>query len=211
MERWRARKNETFYFVNEWLETSWYKECGSEYCNCMFESGNYFMTSDEAERFAKVTRSVFKKNDETNTEKSYYEQLREEIEESHGWMKDSVLQHPGSIDEITRELDSLAEDCGDCYEVFVALYLTNGNVISLRNKCVESYIENDYRGDDLYFPHGMNDILYVEFNDTKGNYNQMRIPISSICFLDQWNEFIDWKSEKDHIIEEIKKINPEIK
>lgn len=138
-------------------------------------------------------------------------QLRNELEESSCWMKDSTTQHPDSIQKLEHDIDGLAKDCGDIYEVFVAIYLKNGNVISLRNKCLESYIEDDYVGDRLYFTYQNEEILFVDFNDSAGMFHQMRIPLSSICFIDQWDKHIDWKSEKRHIIEEIKKRNPGIK
>lgn len=61
-KRWRAEKDETFYFVTSWgvvLET-W--ETYNEDVNMFFYSGNYFQTREQAEQAAKEIRDIFEKH-----------------------------------------------------------------------------------------------------------------------------------------------------
>ena len=64
-KRWRAEKQETFYYISEYgivlsaVETL--KTCD----DCIYKYGNYFRTKEQAEKVAKEIREVFKryKND----------------------------------------------------------------------------------------------------------------------------------------------------
>jgi len=61
-KRWRAEKQETFYYISEYgivlssVETL--KTCD----DCIYECGNYFRTKEQAEKVAKEVREVFEKH-----------------------------------------------------------------------------------------------------------------------------------------------------
>ena len=61
-KRWRAEKQETFYYISEYgivlsaVETL--KTCD----DCIYKYGNYFRTKEQAEKVAKEVREVFEKH-----------------------------------------------------------------------------------------------------------------------------------------------------
>ena len=148
------------------------------------------------------------------------QELKKEIEDCYQWMADSTMSHAfcenGDLEPVRKEIDDLAHGCNDIYEVVVELHMTNGEKIILQNHCVESYINGIYSGDRVYIPYDDDlsgkkfGIVYAEWTDKDYRLHQARIPIESICFIDQWGEEVDWLGEKERILKEIEKNNASI-
>lgn len=115
------------------------------------------------------------------------EGLLKEIKEAHDWMVDSA----GQGVEATPE--ELAKESGDIYEVIVSIYLVNGELVILRNKCKESYIRDCYVGDNIYVD---DNVVYAEYDDSQNRFHQVRINPEHIVMLDMYTEEVDWKNVK---------------
>lgn len=120
----------------------------------------------------------------------HIQQIAKELTDSMVWMKDSSA---GSTD-VT--LDELIEDSGDIYEVYVDIHLNNGDVVHLRNDCIGGFEKKRYTGAELeeQFRDG-NIIAYITtYYDNK--YRCIKIPLTSICWIDSYAKDIDWKNYK---------------
>ena len=64
-KRWRAEKQETFYYISEYGIVLSAVETLNTCDDCIYKYGNYFRTKEQAEKAAKEIREVFKryKND----------------------------------------------------------------------------------------------------------------------------------------------------
>ena len=115
-----------------------------------------------------------------------------ELSEYGEWMRDS------SAYDCDDTIDGLIKNAGDYYEVIVDIHLINGDCITVRNNCKESYLRKKYIGDsieysDLGDPDGIGfDVNYIK----NGAFHQARIPISSICWIEGHTKDVDWKRVK---------------
>lgn len=124
----------------------------------------------------------------TDKEKTF---LINKVEECFDWMTDSI---GNKYDDVT--IDDLIKDNDkyDIYEVFVEIHLINGECITLRNHCYESFMEKDYFGDrlEIYPEEEVVDITYMELIN---NYYQSRfyyVPISSISYIHHYCVYLNW-------------------
>lgn len=60
LPRWRAKANETYYFIGIDVEVKDYIEYGYSVDDACYSAGNYFKTREAAERVASQIREIFK-------------------------------------------------------------------------------------------------------------------------------------------------------
>lgn len=121
----------------------------------------------------------------------YLMQIAKELEDCIGWMTES------SAGSVVVSLDELIKDTGDTYEVIVDIHLKNGDVVTLHNNCIGGLEKGKYVGDYLNndFKDG-NIMASLCVNGTDGNFHQMRIPLTSISWIDSYVVDIDWEEYK---------------
>ena len=131
----------------------------------------------------------------------YITQIAEELTDCLDWMNESCTANADAT------LDELIECSDDVYEVIVDIHLINGDVLTIRNECVRSFEEKRYMGAMLESDFSDGNII-AEIYTYIPEYHSIRIPLTSICWIDSYAEDIDWKSYKrQKEIESIKKNN----
>ena len=55
-KRWRAEKGSYYYFIDHELEINDKIDCRYKFDNEMYENGNYFQTTEEAEEYAEYIK-----------------------------------------------------------------------------------------------------------------------------------------------------------
>ena len=125
---------------------------------------------------------------EVNMKDEHIAQMAKELKEVFGWMQDSSAVNADTLDE-------LIEDSGDIYEVILDIHLTNGDVVTFDNDCIGGFEKKQYTGAylDCDFSDG-NIIAEIYVHSPK--YHSIRIPLTSICWIDSHTEDIDWKEYK---------------
>ena len=84
-------------------------------------------------------------------------------------------------------------DYGIC-ETFVVIHLINGECITLRNHCYESFMEKRYSGDLLYVRPD-EDCVDINCKDSINNDYQLelcRVPLSSIIYIHSNSVYLNW-------------------
>ena len=119
----------------------------------------------------------------------YIAQIEKELTILLDWMSESC---PSNAD-VT--LDELIECSDDIYEVIVDIHLINGDVLTIRNECVRSFEAKEYMGATLESDSGDGNII-VEIETFNPEYHSIRIPLTSICWIDSHKENIDWEEYK---------------
>ena len=61
-KRWRAEKQETFYYISEYGKVLSAVETLKTCDDCIHKYGNYFRTKEQAEQAAKEIRDIFEKH-----------------------------------------------------------------------------------------------------------------------------------------------------
>lgn len=130
----------------------------------------------------------------------YIAQIAKELTDYLDWMHESCTANA----DVT--LDELIECSDDIYEVIVDIHLINGDVLTIRNECVRSFEAKKYMGamSESDFSDGN---FIAEIYTFIPEYHSIRIPLTSICWIDSHTENINWekyKSKKE--IKEIQKI-----
>lgn len=126
--------------------------------------------------------------------------LIKQIESFSDWMKDSSGYEYSDTD-----ITELIKDEGDIYEVYVIIHLLNGENISLRNHCYDSFTSKIYRGDTMYYQGELScitdddDYIDVCYNDYNKTYHQCTVPLSSICYVEGYSVSLNWKNLYEHI------------
>lgn len=116
-------------------------------------------------------------------------QMAKELKEVFGWMQDSSAVNADTLDE-------LIEDSGDIYEVVVDIHLNNGGVVTLNNDCIGGFEKKQYTGARLDCDFCNGDIIaYIE-GVRQGNFHNIIIPLTSICWIDAYSKEINWKEYK---------------
>ena len=131
----------------------------------------------------------------------YIAQIAKELTDCFEWM------HRAGINNKDVTLDELIECIYDAYEVIVDIHLINGDVLTIRNECVRSFEAKKYIGamSESDFSDGN---IIAEIYTYIPEYHSIRIPLTSICWIDSYTEDIDWKAYKrQKEIENIKKNN----
>lgn len=125
---------------------------------------------------------------EANMKDEHIAQMVKELKDVFGWMQDSSAVNADT-------LDDLIEYSGDIYEVVVDIHLTNGDVVSLNNDCKGGFEKKQYTGAhlDCDFSNG-NIIAAIYVHSPK--YHSIRIPLTSICWIDSHAENINWEKYK---------------
>lgn len=117
-------------------------------------------------------------------------QIAKELTEYMEWMTDSLSK------EVTdAALDDLIEDSGDVYEVVVDIHLINGDVVTLRNECLISFDEKRYMGANVVLDLNNGNII-ADISVAIPYYRSIKIPLTSICWIDSYTESVNWKKYK---------------
>lgn len=120
----------------------------------------------------------------------YIAQIAKELTEYMEWMTDSLSK------EVTdAALDDLIEDSGDVYEVIVDIHLINGDVVTLRNECLISFDEKRYMGANVVLDLNNGNII-ADISVCIPYYQSIKIPLTSICWIDSYTESVNWKKYK---------------
>ena len=127
----------------------------------------------------------------------YIAQIAKELTDCFEWM------HRAGINNKDVTLDELIECIYDAYEVIVDIHLINGDVLTIRNECVRSFEAKKYIGamSESDFSDGN---IIAEIYTYIPEYHSIRIPLTSICWIDSHTENIDWEAYKR--IKEIERI-----
>lgn len=127
----------------------------------------------------------------------YIAQIAKELTDYLDWMHESCTANA----DVT--LDELIECSDDIYEVIVDIHLINGDVLTIRNECVRSFEAKKYMGamSESDFSDGN---FIAEIYTFSPEYHSIRIPLTSICWIDSHTENINW--EKYKLKKEIKEI-----
>lgn len=126
----------------------------------------------------------------TETEKTSFAGLIKELAE---WMRDS-----SGCDESDLCIADLIKDSGDIYEVIIIFHLINGEHITLRNHCYESFTEKRYCGDEMLYQSriGLSDNTeddgYVEITSFEKTYHKAYMSLSSICYIEAGCVNLNW-------------------
>lgn len=128
----------------------------------------------------------------TKTERTSLAGLVKDLAE---WMEDS-----SGFDEKNISIVDLIEDNGDIYEVIVVIHLMNGEQITLRNHCYESFTGKRYCGDVMFYQ-GRADLSltiedddYIEIDIVDSPYLRFFIPLSSICYIETRSVDLNWSN-----------------
>ena len=129
----------------------------------------------------------------------YIAQIAKELTDLLDWMRESCISNA----DVT--LDELIECSDDIYEVIADIHLINGDVLNIRNECIKSFESKQYSGARLESDFSDGNII-AEIDTLTPEYHSIRIPLTSICWIDSHTEDIDWKAYKrQKEIENIKK------
>lgn len=130
----------------------------------------------------------FKHRKRGKYEDEHIAQMVKELKDVFGWMQDSSAVNADT-------LDDLIEDSGDIYEVVVDIHLNNGDVVFLNNDCIGGFEMKQYTGAylDCDFSDG-NIIAAIYVYSPK--FHSIRIPLTSICWIDAYSKEINWKEYK---------------
>lgn len=129
----------------------------------------------------------------------YIAQIAKELTGYFEWMKKACTANA----DVT--LDELIEYRDYIYEVIVDIHLINGDVLTIRNECLRSFEKKEYMGamSESDFSDGN---IIVEIYASVPEYHSIRIPLTSICWIDSHIESVNWKKYKlEKEIEEIQK------
>ena len=129
-----------------------------------------------------------KQEREVNMKEEYIAQIAKELNEYMDWMKDTSAINGETLDE-------LIEYSSDIYEVVLDIHLINGDVVTLRNECVDGFEKKRYTGAELFCDLSDGNII-VEIYSYLPKYHSIRIPLTSICWMDAHAEDINWEKYK---------------
>ena len=116
----------------------------------------------------------------------YIAQIAKELTDCFEWM------HRAGINNKDVTLDELIECIYDAYEVIVDIHLINGDVLTIRNECITSFESKQYSGARLESDFSDGNII-AEIYTYIPEYHSIRIPLTSICWIDSHTEDIDWE------------------
>lgn len=125
---------------------------------------------------------------EANMKDEHIAQMAKELKEVFGWMQDSSAVNADTLDE-------LIEDSGDIYEVILDIHLMNGDVVTFDNDCIGGFEKKQYTGAYLDCDFSDGNIIAAIYEHSP-EYHSIRIPLTSICWMDAHTENIDWKEYK---------------
>ena len=125
----------------------------------------------------------------------YIEQIVKELNDKYEWMKDPI----SIVADTNITLDDLIENSGDdAYEIIVDIHLMNGDVVTIKNECLRSFERKRYMGAEIELDSGPGNIMANIYTYVPV-YHSISIPISSICLIDSYSKYIDWKEYKEKI------------
>ena len=113
----------------------------------------------------------------------YIAQIAKELTDCLDWMHESCTANADST------LDELIECSDDTYEVIVDIHLINGDVLTIRNECIKSFESKQYSGARLESDFSDGNIISEIFLSN----HVIKIPLTSICWIDSHTEDIDWE------------------
>lgn len=123
-----------------------------------------------------------------NIKDGHIAQMVKELKEVFEWMQDASAVNADTLDE-------LIEESGDIYEIILDIHLINGEVVTLRNDCVGGFEKKCYTGAYLDCDFSDGNIIAAIYEHSP-KFHSMRIPLTSICWMDAHTEDIDWKEYK---------------
>ena len=116
-------------------------------------------------------------------------QMAKELKNAFGRMQDSSAVNADTLDE-------LIEDSSDTYyEVILDIHLMNGDVVTFDNDCIGGFEKKQYTGAYLDCDFSDGNIIAAIYEHSP-KYHSIRIPLTSICWIDSHTENIDWKEYK---------------
>lgn len=144
----------------------------------------------------KKTRSCYqfckehklKQEREVNMKEEYIAQIAKELNEYMDWMKDSSAVNADTLDE-------LIEYSGDIYEAVLDIHLINGDVVTLQNECLISFDEKRYMGANVVIDLNNGNII-ADISVVIPYYRSIKIPLTSICWIDSHTENVNWEKYK---------------
>lgn len=108
--------------------------------------------------------------------------LIKDIIEINDWMHEHFVCEPNEVEAIIYQ---------DYYEVVAVIHLKNGQNITLSNHIYESCKDKDYRGDEIGVSNDTVEITQKkEYNGKRVN-SFVKIPISSISYIESFSADID--------------------
>ena len=113
----------------------------------------------------------------------YIAQIAKELTDLLDWMRESCISNA----DVT--LDELIECSDDIYEVIADIHLINGDVLTIRNECIKSFKSKQYSGARLESDFSDGNIIAEIFLSN----HVIKIPLTSICWIDSHTEDIDWE------------------
>ena len=113
----------------------------------------------------------------------YIAQIEKELTDCFEWMNRAGINNK----DVT--LDELIECIYDAYEVIVDIHLINGDVLTIRNECIKSFKSKQYSGARLESDFSDGNIIAEIFLSN----HVIKIPLTSICWIDSHTEDIDWE------------------
>lgn len=125
---------------------------------------------------------------EANMKDEHIAQMAKELKEVFGWMQDSSAVNADTLDE-------LIEDSGDIYEVILDIHLMNGDVVTFDNDCIGGFEKKQYTGAYLDCDFSDGNIIAAIY-EYSPKYHSIRIPLTSICWIDSHTENIECKEYK---------------
>ena len=125
---------------------------------------------------------------ELNMKDEHIAQMVKELKEVFGWMQNSSAVNADTLAE-------LIEDSGDIYEVILDIHLMNGDVVTFDNDCIGGFEKKQYTGAYLDCDFSDGNIIAAIYEHSP-KYHSIRIPLTSICWIDSHTEDIDWKEYK---------------
>ena len=126
---------------------------------------------------------------EANMEDEHIAQMAKELKNAFGRMQDSSAVNADTLDE-------LIEDSSDTYyEVILDIHLMNGDVVTFDNDCIGGFENKHYTGAYLDCDFSDGNIIAAIYEYSYEDHS-IRIPLTSICWIDSHIEDIDWKEYK---------------
>ena len=113
---------------------------------------------------------------EANMKDEHIAQMVKELKEVFEWMQDASAVNADTLD-------------------VVDIHLMNGDVVTLRNECVDGFEKKQYTGAELDCDFSDGNIIAAIYGYSP-KYHSIRIPLTSICWIDSHTEDIDWKEYK---------------
>ena len=116
-------------------------------------------------------------------------QMAKELKEVFRYMQNSSAVNADTLDEL------IEDSSNTYYEVILDIHLMNGDVVTFDNDCIGGFEKKHYTGAYLDCDFSDGNIIAAIYEDSYEDHS-IRIPLTSICWIDSHTEDIDWKEYK---------------